>query len=85
MTDHRSGSAQKRFREKPTEVHFSIFIENRNWDLKFVFRFENEIEKQQQQQQQQQNQNSISFQNKNRIPFRPTDLQSVYGKYNSKN
>ena len=76
---------RKDFVKKRTEVHFSIFIENRNWDLKFVFRFENEIEKQQQQQQQQQNQNSISFQNKNRIPFRPTDLQSVYGKYNSKN
>ena len=30
--------------EKRTEVHFSIFIENRNWDLKFVFRFDNENE-----------------------------------------
>ena len=31
--------------KKRTEVHFSIFIENRNWDLKFVFRFDNENEK----------------------------------------
>ena len=30
---------------KGTEVHFSIFIENRNWDLKFVFQFDNENEK----------------------------------------
>ena len=30
--------------EKRTEVHFSIFIENRNWDLKLVFRFDNENE-----------------------------------------
>ena len=33
------------FVKKRTEVHFSIFIENRNWDLKFVFRFDNENEK----------------------------------------
>ena len=45
MTDQRSAWVQKRFREKRTEVHFSIFIENRNWDLKFVFRFDNENEK----------------------------------------
>ena len=31
--------------KKGTEVHFSIFIENRNWDLKFVFQFDNENEK----------------------------------------
>ena len=24
-----------------TESHFSIFIQNRNWDLKFVFPFDN--------------------------------------------
>ena len=45
VTDQRSAWVQKRFREKRTEVHFSIFIENRNWDLKFVFRFDNENEK----------------------------------------
>ena len=33
------------FVKKRTEVHFSIFIENQNWDLKFVFRFDNENEK----------------------------------------
>ena len=27
--------------KKQTEIYFSIFIENQNWDLKFVFRFEN--------------------------------------------
>ena len=36
---------RKDFVKKRTEVHFSIFIENRNWDLKFVFRFDNENEK----------------------------------------
>ena len=33
------------FVKKRTEVRFSIFIENQNWDLKFVFRFDNENEK----------------------------------------
>ena len=33
------------FVKKRAEVHFPIFIENRNWDLKFVFRFDNENEK----------------------------------------
>ena len=41
--------------KKRTEVQFSIFIENRNWDLKFVFRFDNENQKLKK------NQNSISF------------------------
>ena len=36
---------RKDFVKKRTEVHFSIFIENRNWDLKLVFRFYNENEK----------------------------------------
>ena len=36
---------RKDFVKKGTEVHFSIFIENRNWELKFVFRFDNENEK----------------------------------------
>ena len=35
----------KYFVKKRTEVHFSTFIENRNWDLEFVFRFDNENEK----------------------------------------
>ena len=36
---------RKNFVKKRTEIHFSIFIENRNWDLTFVFQFDNEIEK----------------------------------------
>ena len=42
------------FVKKITEVHFSIFIENRNWDLKFVFRFDDENKKRKKK-------NSISF------------------------
>ena len=53
--DKRSAQAQKHFMKKRTEVQFSIFIENRNWDLKFVFRFDNENQKLKK------NQNSISF------------------------
>ena len=45
VTDQRSVWAQKNFLKKRTEIHFSIFIENRNWDLRFVFQFGNEIEK----------------------------------------
>ena len=45
VTDQRSVWAQKNFLEKRTEINFSIFIENRNWDLKFVFQFDNENEK----------------------------------------
>ena len=36
---------RKYFVKKGTEVHFLVFTENRNWDLKFVFRFDNENEK----------------------------------------
>ena len=35
----------KNFVKKRTEIYFSIFIENRNWDLKFTFRFVNENKK----------------------------------------
>ena len=45
VTDQRSVWAQKNFLKKRTEIHFSIFIENRNWELKFVFQFDNENEK----------------------------------------
>ena len=46
VSDQRSVLAEKKdFVKKGTEVHFSIFIENRNWDLKFVFQFNNENEK----------------------------------------
>ena len=44
-TDQRSAWHRKDFVKKRTEIHFSIFIQNRNWDLKFVFRFDNENEK----------------------------------------
>ena len=37
VNDQRKAWAQKKFR-KTTDIHFSIFIENGNWDLKFVFR-----------------------------------------------
>ena len=48
--------------KKQTEIYFSIFIENQNWDLKFVFRFENNNKKKQQQNKQKKKiQNSISF------------------------
>ena len=45
MTDQRSVWAQKKFRKKRTEIYFSIFIENQNWGLKFVFQFDNVNEK----------------------------------------
>ena len=46
---------RKNFVKGRTEIHFSIFIENRNWGLKFVFQFDNENEKWKNPQ------NSISF------------------------
>ena len=55
MIDQRSAWAQKKFRKKRTEIQFSVFIENPNWDLKLVFRFDKDNDKQQQQK------NSISF------------------------
>ena len=36
---------RKTFVKKRTEIHFSMFIESPNWDLKFVFQFDNENEK----------------------------------------
>ena len=32
---------RKNLVKKGTEIQFSIFTENRNWDQKFVFRFDN--------------------------------------------
>ena len=66
MTDQRSVWAQKKFRKKRTEIYFSIFIENRNWGLKFVFQFDNENEKRK-------NSNLFHFKAKIECPFRPTD------------
>ena len=58
----------KNFVKKRTEIHFSIFIENRNWNLKFVFRFHNENEKRKK--------FKILFHFKMKIecPLRPTDF-----------
>ena len=44
---HRRGVLGRRrnFLKKRTEIHFSILIENPNWDLKFVFQFDNENKK----------------------------------------
>ena len=36
---------RRTFLKKRTEIHFSILIENPNWDLKFVFQFDNENKK----------------------------------------
>ena len=46
---------RKDFVKKQAEIHSSSFIENRNWDLKFVFRFDNVNEKRKK------NQNFVSF------------------------
>ena len=58
---------RKDFVKKRNKIHFSIFIENRNWDLKFVFQFDNENEKRKK--------FKILFHFKTKIecPFRPTD------------
>ena len=55
------------FVKKRTEVHFSIFIENQNWDLKFVFRFDNENEKRKK------SKLYFFFKKKIKCPFRPMD------------
>ena len=69
---------RKTFVKKRTEIHFSMFIENQNWDLKFVFQFDNENE----------NRKKIKtlfhFKTKIECPFRPADsigIQSVHRKY----
>ena len=46
MIDQRSAWSQKKFRKKRTEIQFSVFIENPNWDLKLVFRFDKDNDKQ---------------------------------------
>ena len=75
VTGQRSAWVHKKICKKVSRVDFSIFIENRNWDFKFVFRFDNEKEKRKK---------KLCFilkQNLN-VPFKP---RIVYGKYNSKN
>ena len=76
MNDQRSALAQKKFRKKQTEINFLIFIENQNLDLKFNFQFDNEKEKRKKLKIQ------FHFKTKIECPFRPTDSQSVYRKYN---
>ena len=59
---------RKNFVKKRTEVYFSIFIENRNWDLKFVFQFDNENEKRKKLK------TLFHFKTKIECLFRPTNL-----------
>ena len=62
---------RKKFVKKRTEIHFSIFIENRNWDLKFVFQFDNENEK---------NSNFyFILKQKSNDPFDPRILLKLFG------
>ena len=56
---------RKDFVKKGTEVHFSVFIENRNWELKFVFRFDNENEKRKK------SKFYFFFKKKSSVPFDP--------------
>ena len=63
---------RKDFVKKRTEVHFSIFIENRNWDLKFAFRFDNENEKRKK------IKTLLHFKTKLECPFRPTDCNQLF-------
>ena len=67
--DERSARAQKRnLAKKRTEIHFSIFTENWNWDLKFVFPFDNVKEKRRK------FKIPFNFKSKIECPFLPTDL-----------
>ena len=68
---------RKNIGKNQTEINFLIFIENRNLDLKFDFQFDNEKEKRKKLKIQ------FHFKTKIECPFRPTDSQSVYRKYNS--
>ena len=65
------------FVKKRTEVPFSIFIENRNWDLKFVFRFDNENEK-----RKKKTKLYFILKQKSNVPFDPR-IQSVHRKCHS--
>ena len=67
---------RKDFVKKGTEVHFLIFIENRNWDLEFVFRFDNENEKRKK------IKSLFHFKTKIKCPFQPTDSTFKYSNQN---
>ena len=58
---------RKTFVKKRTEIHFSMFIESQNWDLKFVFQFDNENEKRKK------IKTIFHFKTKIECPFRPAD------------
>ena len=62
---------RKNFVKKRTKIYFSIFIENRNWDLKFVFQFDNENEKRKTLKF------LFHFKTKIEYPFRSTDLRHL--------
>ena len=62
---------RKNFVKKWTEIHFSIFIENQNWDLRFIFQFDNENEKRKKLKF------LFHFNTKIEFPFRPTDSFSI--------
>ena len=69
MIDQRSAWAQKKFRKKRTEIQFSVFIENPNWDLKLVFRFDKDNDKQKKKKKKK---IIFHFKTKIKCPFRPT-------------
>ena len=69
MIDQRSAWSQKKFRKKRTEIQFSVFIENPNWDLKLVFRFDKDNDKTKQNKKRK---NLFHFKTKIECPFRPT-------------
>ena len=56
MSNQWSAWAQKKFHKRKTEIHFSMYIENQNWDQKLVFWFDTENVK-----RKKKIQNSISF------------------------
>ena len=68
LTDQISARAKKNLEKNEHKIDFSIFIENRNCDLKLVFGFDNE------------NKNRKNFKiqfhftMKIKCPFRPTDF-----------
>ena len=63
----------KNFVKNRTETHFSIFSDNRNWDLKFIFRFDNENEKWEK------FKILYFFKTKIECPFWPTDYPCMEG------
>ena len=67
---------RKDFVKKQAEIHSSSFIENRNWDLEFVFRFDNENEKRKK------IKSLFHFKTKIKCPFRPTDSTFKYSNQN---